>query len=142
LARDTVFAAAMLIHNGIIGLFFTRYGAHHGVAGRCLPGDSGHLPIHHDCSSRQRALDNAGTCGAPDDNHLEIAGHYSMKITRLYQPRNPLFWIMLALNLLSLVLGWLTRSYALTTVGSLLVTAFAVGNALLGTYLAWRLIRS
>lgn len=65
-----------------------------------------------------------------------------MKFTRLYQPRNPLFWIMLTLNLLSLVLGWVTRSYALTTGGAWLVTAFAVGNALLGTYLAWRLIRS
>ena len=65
-----------------------------------------------------------------------------MKFSRLYQPRNPVFWIMLALNLLSLVLGWITRSYALTTMGSLLVTTFAVGNALLGTYLAWRLIRS
>ncbi len=65
-----------------------------------------------------------------------------MKFTRLYQPRNPLFWIMLTLNLLSLVLGWIARSYALTTMGSILVTAFAVGNALLGTYLAWRLIRS
>lgn len=71
-----------------------------------------------------------------------MAGNYLMKFTRLYQPRNPLFWIMLALNLLSLVLGWIARSYALTTTGSLLVTAFAVGNALLGTYLAWRLIRS
>ena len=65
-----------------------------------------------------------------------------MKIARLYQPRNPLFWIMLALNLLSLLLGWITRSYSLTTVGGLLVTAFAIGNALFGTYLAWRLMRS
>lgn len=65
-----------------------------------------------------------------------------MKLSRLYQPRNPLFWIMLALNLLSLVLAWLTRSYSLTITGSILVTAFAVGNGLLGTYLAWRLIRS
>ena len=65
-----------------------------------------------------------------------------MKIARLYQPRNPLFWIMLALNLLSLVLAWITRSYTLTTLGGVLVTAFAVGNGLLGTYLAWRLMRS
>jgi hypothetical protein len=33
-----------------------------------------------------------------------------MKFNRLYQPRNPHFWIMLSLNLLSLVLGWITRS--------------------------------
>ena len=65
-----------------------------------------------------------------------------MKLSRLYQPRNPLFWTMLALNLLSLVLAWLTRSYSLTITGSILVTAFAIGNGLLGTYLAWRLVRS
>ena len=65
-----------------------------------------------------------------------------MQLSRIYQPRNPLFWIMLALNLLSLVLAWLTRTYSLTALGSILVTAFAIGNALLGTYLAWRLVRS
>ena len=65
-----------------------------------------------------------------------------MQLSRIYQPRNPLFWIMLALNLLSLVLAWLTRTYSLTALGCILVTAFAIGNALLGTYLAWRLVRS
>jgi hypothetical protein len=65
-----------------------------------------------------------------------------MKVSRLFQPRNPFFWIMLALNLLSLVLGWITRSYSLGAVGGLLVTAFAVGNALLGTFIAWRLMHS
>ena len=65
-----------------------------------------------------------------------------MKITRLYQPRNPMFWIMVALNLLSMLLGWVTHTYALGVVASLLVTGFAIGNALLGTYLAWRLVNS
>jgi hypothetical protein len=65
-----------------------------------------------------------------------------MKLTRLYQPRNPLFWIMLVLNLFSVVLSWITRSYSLDVLGSLLVTAFAVGNGVLGAYLAWRLVRS
>lgn len=65
-----------------------------------------------------------------------------MKLTRLYQPRNPMFWIMVVLNLLSLVLGWITRNYQLTAVGSVVVTVFAVGNGLLGAYLAWRLLRS
>jgi hypothetical protein len=65
-----------------------------------------------------------------------------MKLTRLYQPRNPLFWIMLVLNLFSVVLSWITRSYSLDVLGTLLVTAFAVGNGVLGAYLAWRLVRS
>ncbi|MEY2861185.1 MAG: hypothetical protein RL392_1643 [Pseudomonadota bacterium] len=65
-----------------------------------------------------------------------------MKISRLYQPRNPLFWIMVALNLLSAVLAWLTRTHSLDALGSVMVTVFAVSNALLGTYLAWRLMQS
>lgn len=63
-------------------------------------------------------------------------------LKRLYQPRNPLFWIMVVLNGLSALLGWMTHSYALGTVATLLVTVFAVGNALLGSFIAWRLIRS
>ena len=65
-----------------------------------------------------------------------------MQISRLYQPRNPLFWIMLALNVLSAILAWLTRTHPLGALGSMLVMVFAVGNALLGTYLAWRLMQT
>jgi hypothetical protein len=65
-----------------------------------------------------------------------------MKISRIYQPRNPLFWIMVALNLLSTVLAWLTRTQSLDGTASAIVIFFAVSNAALGTYLAWRLMRS
>jgi hypothetical protein len=65
-----------------------------------------------------------------------------VKIFRLYQPRNPLFWLMVVLNLLSVVLGWITHKHALGTVASLIIAAFAVGNAVLGTFLAWRLLNS
>ena len=65
-----------------------------------------------------------------------------MKLGRLFQPRSPLFWMMVALNLLSAVLAWLVRTHTLDTAGSLLVGVFAVGNAVLGTYLAWQLMRS
>ncbi len=65
-----------------------------------------------------------------------------MKIHRLYQPRNPLFWIMVALNALSAILGWITHTYALNVLASLIVMGFALGNALLGAYLAWRLVNS
>ncbi|MCF8211967.1 MAG: hypothetical protein K9K38_21570 [Rhodoferax sp.] len=65
-----------------------------------------------------------------------------MKILRLYQPRNPLFWIMVALNALSAVLGWVTHSQPLAVWASVVVTGFAVGNAVLGTWLAWRLVKS
>lgn len=65
-----------------------------------------------------------------------------MKISRLYQPRNPVFWIMVALNTLSAGLGWITHSYPLGVAASLLVTGFALGNAVLGTWLVWRLLNS
>ncbi len=65
-----------------------------------------------------------------------------MKINRLYQPRNPLFWIMVVLNGLSVILGWLTHTYVLGMLASLMVVGFALGNALLGAYLAWRLVNS
>jgi hypothetical protein len=65
-----------------------------------------------------------------------------MKITRIYQPRNPLFWIMVALNLLSAALGWITHTTPLGALGSVVVTGFALGNAVLGTFLVWRLANS
>lgn len=65
-----------------------------------------------------------------------------MQLNRIYQPRNPFFWIMVALNVMSSLLGWITHNYVLGTFVSLLVVGFAVGNALLGAYLAWRLVNS
>ena len=65
-----------------------------------------------------------------------------MKITRLYQPRNPLFWMMVVLNLMSAVLGWLTHTQPLGVLASVLVAGFALGNAVLGAWLAWRLVNS
>jgi len=64
-----------------------------------------------------------------------------MKWSRLFQPRNPLFWLMLALNALSPALAWVARNRALNGWGVLLVSVFALGNAVLGLWLAWRLLR-
>lgn len=64
-----------------------------------------------------------------------------MKLARLWQPRNPAFWLMLVLNLLSVLLAWVTRSYALTPVAALVITAFAIGNAVYGMRLMWLLVR-
>ena len=65
-----------------------------------------------------------------------------MKVSRIYQPRNPLFWVMLALNLMSLVLGWVTHNQSLNVLASVLVGGFAIGNAVLGSWIAWRLANS
>lgn len=65
-----------------------------------------------------------------------------MKLSRLYQPRNPLFWLMVVLNLLSMVLGWVTHTLVPGVLVSVLIVVFAIGNAVLGAYLMWRLINS
>lgn len=65
-----------------------------------------------------------------------------MKLQRLFQPRNPLFWIFLALNGLSSVLGWLAHTYTLSAWLAVVVLVFAVGNAVLGMRIAWRLLHS
>ena len=64
-----------------------------------------------------------------------------MKLLRIYQPRNPLFWLMLALNGLSYLLAWIVQNRTLNTAGMLLVGGFALVNALLGAWLLWRLMR-
>jgi hypothetical protein len=59
---------------------------------------------------------------------------------RLFQPRKPAFWCMLALNALSTALMWIVQNYHLTPLASLVIGVFAIGNAWLGLRLAWRLL--
>ena len=65
-----------------------------------------------------------------------------MKLLRIYQPRNPLFWIMVAINALSYALAWIVQNRSLNTLGMLLVGGFALANAVLGMWLMWRLIQT
>lgn len=65
-----------------------------------------------------------------------------MKLLRIYQPRNPLFWLMLVLNVLSYALAWVVQNRALNTLGMLLVGGFALVNAVLGMWLLWRLAQT
>ena len=67
---------------------------------------------------------------------------WSGKLKRLYQPRNPLFWLMVALNLLSYALSWIVQNRSLNTLGMLLVGGFALVNAAVGTWLMWRLLQT
>lgn len=64
-----------------------------------------------------------------------------MKLSRVFQPRNPIFWLMLALNALSYALAWIVQNRPLNTLGLLLVGGFALANAALGAWLLWRLVR-
>lgn len=65
-----------------------------------------------------------------------------LKLARLFQPRNPLFWLMLALNALSSALSWILHNHQLSGAATLVVGFFALANALLGIALALRLMRS
>jgi hypothetical protein len=64
-----------------------------------------------------------------------------MKLARLWQPRNPAFWLMITLNLLSTLLAWIARSYELASAAKFAVAGFAVANALIGLRLMWLLMR-
>lgn len=64
-----------------------------------------------------------------------------MKLSRIYQPRNPRFWLMVTLNLLSSLLAWVLRSYALLPSVTLVVAGFALANAFIGIRLAVALMR-
>jgi hypothetical protein len=48
---------------------------------------------------------------------------------------------MLVVNALSAMLGWLAQTRSLGVTVSLLITVFAVGNAILGARFAWVLLR-
>ena len=49
---------------------------------------------------------------------------------------------MVALNLLSTVLGWIAHNQAPGVFLSMIIVVFAIGNAVLGVYLMWRLVNS
>lgn len=65
-----------------------------------------------------------------------------MRLSRLFQPRNPLFWIFVILNGLSSVFSYVVRTYDLPLFAALVLTIFAIGNVVLGIRIALRLMRS
>jgi len=64
-----------------------------------------------------------------------------VKLSRLFQPRNPAFWVMIALNVLSSAFAWILRTYPLNPLGLAVVAGLALANAMLGMWFAWRLVR-
>jgi hypothetical protein len=65
-----------------------------------------------------------------------------MKISRIFQPRNPIFWMLVVLNLLSMFLSYVAQNYPLNTLASVIVIVFAILNTVLSMSLAWRLVKS
>ena len=65
-----------------------------------------------------------------------------MKLFRLFQPKNPQFWLLVTLNVLSLALSHIAQNYNLNTLGSTLLIIVNLINVVLSSYLAWRLVNS
>jgi uncharacterized integral membrane protein len=65
-----------------------------------------------------------------------------MRLARLFQPRNPLFWLFVLLNGLSTGISYLlqTREFSLPIV--LMLVVFALGNMIYGIRIAVRLMRA
>ena len=68
-------------------------------------------------------------------------GANAVKLSRLVQPGNPLFWVMVVLNGLSSVLIYFLHTHDLPLGPRLLVGGFALGNAVIGMRIAFRLMR-
>jgi drug/metabolite transporter (DMT)-like permease len=64
-----------------------------------------------------------------------------MKLTRLFQPRNPKFWLLIVLNALSTSLTWIARDWELSRSAATVVAVFAVGNAVFGALLVVDLMK-
>jgi hypothetical protein len=64
-----------------------------------------------------------------------------MKLARLWQPRRPIWWLMLGFNVLSSGFAWALRALPLTPTGLVVFGLLGIGNALCGMWIAARLLR-
>lgn len=66
---------------------------------------------------------------------------FAVKISRLYQPKNPQFWLLVLLNVLSSAISWLLHKQTLPVAAMLLLSAFALANFVLGLKIAMQLMK-
>jgi len=64
----------------------------------------------------------------------------SIKLSRLWQPRHPLFWQWVAFNLMSSICTWALHALPLNGLGLALVGSVALLNVLFGLLCAWKLV--
>lgn len=64
----------------------------------------------------------------------------TLKISRLVQPRNPQFWLLVVLNGLSSAISFVLRTHELSTAIALALARFAVANVVFGIRIAFRLM--
>ncbi|MFM8898456.1 MAG: hypothetical protein ACKOF9_00675 [Burkholderiales bacterium] len=65
-----------------------------------------------------------------------------MKLQRLWQPTHPMFWLMVAFNVLSSVCAWALRAVELPYPVMLFIALVALGNVVGGLWCAWYLLKS
>lgn len=65
-----------------------------------------------------------------------------MKLSRLIQPRNPLFWLLVVINLLSTAIAHILQRHELSPLPTLVLAAFAIGNVIYGIWIGYRLINT
>ncbi|HEX5801535.1 MAG TPA: hypothetical protein VFY24_00815 [Azospira sp.] len=63
-----------------------------------------------------------------------------LKFSRLFQWRNPQFWLLVVLNGLSTAISYLLRAYELPLPLALVLAGFAIANVVIGIRIAWRLM--
>ena len=63
------------------------------------------------------------------------------KLRRLWQPTNPLFWMMLGFNVLSSLCTWALRALPRNSVGLLVIAGVALLNVACGLLAAWKLMQ-
>ncbi len=66
---------------------------------------------------------------------------FAVKLARLYQPKNPQFWLLVLLNVLSSAISWLLHKQTLPVAVTLLLSAFALANFVLGLRIAVQLMK-
>jgi len=64
----------------------------------------------------------------------------TLKLSRLVQPRNPQFWLLVVINGLSSAISFVLRTHELPTAITLALAGFAVANVVLGIRIAFRLM--
>jgi protein-S-isoprenylcysteine O-methyltransferase Ste14 len=66
----------------------------------------------------------------------------SFKLSRLIQPRSRYFWLLVAFNLMTGLLAWVSQALPLPWGLRLLVAILAIGNGVLGLWALRMMLRS
>ncbi len=64
-----------------------------------------------------------------------------MTLSRIFQPRNPAFWLLVLLNGLSSLIGYLLQHREFPVWITLVLAAFAIGNVVFGLRIAVQLMK-